>query len=100
MKSWRAYWCFLVGHRLYEPTAGVEACERCNDAREWGQPSWSQREAEGVLVYPWSLLKGFIVEHFRRLRAHLFCHQCGSLIFHRVDKHFCSKKCEDEWLPF
>ena len=100
MKTWRASRCFLMGHRLYEPTTGVAACQRCNDARKWGQPGWSQREAEGLLLYPWSRLKGFVVGHFRKLRAHLFCHHCGRIVFHRVDKHFCSKKCGDEWFPF
>jgi ribosomal protein L37E len=100
MKNWRAYLCFLVGHKINEPTTGVEACERCGEAREWFQPPWSRREAEGVMVYPWTTLKAFILEHFRRLKTHLFCHQCGNVIFHRVDKHFCSKKCEDQWLPF
>lgn len=25
--------CTVFGHRIVEPTHGVEACERCNDAR-------------------------------------------------------------------
>jgi len=100
MKGWRACCCFLVGHRLYQPTAGVEACERCGDAREWNQRPWSRREAEGVILYPWSLLTEAISKQFHRWKEHLFCHQCGGLIFHRVDEHFCSEKCEKEWFPF
>jgi hypothetical protein len=42
MKTWRVSCCFLVGHRLYQPTAGVDASERCGDAREWNQRPWSR----------------------------------------------------------
>jgi hypothetical protein len=100
MKSWRACCCFLIGHRFYQRTAGVEACERCGDARELGHRSWSRSEAVGEMVYPWSLLKEAISKHFLRLKAHLFCHQCGGLMFRRVERHFCSEKCEKEWFPF
>jgi hypothetical protein len=100
MTRWRACCCFLIGHRIDEPTAGVEACGRCGDAREWSQRRWSRREAEDVMVYPWSLLKEAISKQILRLEAHLFCRKCGGLMFHRVEKHFCSEKCEKEWLPF
>jgi hypothetical protein len=103
MKAWRALWCFLLGHTLYGPTAGVERCGRCDQSREWGQRLWSQREVEGVLGYPLNFLRETIskqVQVVRSLKAHLFCHHCGGLILHRVDQHFCSEKCEQEWFPF
>jgi len=100
MKIWPACRCFLVGHRIYEPTGGVQACERCGNARKWNQRPWNRREADGVLVYPWNVLKDTVSKPLQRVRSRLFCHHCGGLILYRVDQHFCSTKCEQEWFPF
>lgn len=29
MKVLRRWWCFLFGHKIYMPTASVEACDKC-----------------------------------------------------------------------
>jgi hypothetical protein len=31
MKVLRRWWCFLFGHKIYMPTAGVEACDKCGE---------------------------------------------------------------------
>ena len=100
MKVLRRWWCFLFGHKIYMPTAGVEACDRCGECREWGKPSWNEREAFGLALYPWMRVKRDVLERCSRLKEHLLCAQCNKLIRRRVDSRFCSQKCSDDWFPF
>ena len=90
--------CWLIGHRLCEPTCGVELCERCgasHDYMETGGP-FTDRERFGVFDPLWQV--------FSRLRRWTWprCDQCGKLLVFRrkYGETFCSEECMRDWLPF
>ena len=45
-------WCFLFGHKVFEPTGGVQACHLCHDAREWNVAGFTAREFTGIVRWP------------------------------------------------
>lgn len=95
--------CRLWGHRIEEPTAGIEFCSRCLATREWHGPPFSRVEQIGALRWPFyrareALADGRVLAD--RWKAKFFCLECGRWIRHRVDRDFCSKTCSDSWFPF
>jgi hypothetical protein len=93
-------WCFLFGHKVFEPTGGVQACQLCHDAREWNVAGFTAREFTGIVRWPFYCMWRRIRDFAKGFKAQFFCHQCGWLILKRVDRSFCSQKCSKEWSPF
>lgn len=94
--------CRFFGHKIIEPTAGVELCERCGDSVAYYHDGsqWTDRERYG-LVEPirnwyWIMKRRWLPSIFRR------CDQCNKRMWFGslYDRDFCCKTCHDEWLPF
>jgi hypothetical protein len=69
--------CFLVGHEVFEPTCGVQACRLCNENRDWSGPDFTTREFHGIARWPIYFLRR---DWFQALKAFFFCEECGRLL--------------------
>lgn len=90
--------CRVFGHKVSVPTDGVELCDRCGSHAAYylDGSQWTDEEREG-LVGPlrrlWFRARSWTVPRCDH------CRKC--LLFRRRWAHdFCSKECQDRWIPF
>lgn len=93
--------CRIFGHKVSEPTPGVEYCDRCHDhaAYYYDGSQWTDEERDGLV--------GPIRNWWWRVRNWAWprCLHCRKrLVLRRKIKDgcgcFCSEDCEENWIPF
>jgi hypothetical protein len=68
-------WCFLFGHKVFAPSARVQACHFGHDAREWNMPGFTAREFTGIVRWPLYLMCWSVRDLVKTLERRIFCHQ-------------------------
>jgi hypothetical protein len=72
--------CRLWGHRIKEPTAGVEFCSRCLATRGWQGTPFSTVERVGASRWPFFRAREVLADGralIARWKERFFCSECG-----------------------
>jgi hypothetical protein len=68
-------WCFLFGHKAFEPAGEVQAYHLCHYAREWNVAGFTAREFTGIVRWPFYCMWRCIRDFPEGFKAQFFRHQ-------------------------